>query len=67
MSRENFLHKANLLSDQQKNEEYLDLISYQYDLLNLSLVHFYQKILIEEKRKINKTARQLEELISQIE
>ena len=25
MSRENFLHKANLLSDQQKNEECLDL------------------------------------------
>ena len=25
MSRENFLQKANLLSDQQKNEEYLDL------------------------------------------
>ena len=25
MSRDNFLHEANLLSDQQKNEEYLDL------------------------------------------
>ena len=25
MSRDNFLHEANLLSDQQKNEECLDL------------------------------------------
>ena len=37
-----------------------------HDFLVLNSVDFYQKILKQEKQKINKKARQLEELISQI-
>ena len=44
MSREDFLHEANLLFDQQKNKEHLELCNKELTLNDKTLRHYFTKV-----------------------